>query len=430
MKDGIKQKAHQGSSIAWLICILGAIFYAYEYLLRIEPSVMVNQIMQSFAIKAGDFGLLASFYYFAYAPMQLIVGTITDRFGPRRVLSAALIACIMGSFLFELTHVFSIAAVGRLLIGAGSAFAFVGVMKLGAVWLPPKRFALFAGLATALGMVGAMVGDIELSALVKMVGWHAAINYGTVAGIILLPFIWFIVRDQPKDLMSGSALENDDYTFKKIFQALWDMLRKPQLWIAGFIGCMLYLSLSVFGELWGFDYLYQVYGLTQQKASLINSLVFLGWLVGAPFFGWFSDFLESRKNPLIIGTVLSFIMICIILYVPNLSIHLVMILIFLFGFFCSSEILVFAVAKDRTKLKYSATAISFINMVIMLSGVIFQPIVGKLMDLLWDGKMLHGIPAYSAFDFKIALMIMPIGLFLSIIAATLIQKSYHLQVSS
>ena len=54
----------------WLVCSIGALFYGYEYFLRIVPSVMTHDLMKIFQIDATHLGNLAAFYYYAYDPMQ------------------------------------------------------------------------------------------------------------------------------------------------------------------------------------------------------------------------------------------------------------------------------------------------------------------------------------------------------------------------
>ena len=51
--------------VAWLICGLGAVFYSYEYFLRISPSVMEHALRTHFNLSATGFGLLSAFYYYA-----------------------------------------------------------------------------------------------------------------------------------------------------------------------------------------------------------------------------------------------------------------------------------------------------------------------------------------------------------------------------
>ena len=104
--------------LGWVICILGAIFYCYEYILRIEPSVMVPELMRQFSLSAEHFGALTALYYFAYTPMQIAVGMLTDIFGPRRMLTFAVLVCALGSVMFGYTQIVFVAAVGRFFFGS------------------------------------------------------------------------------------------------------------------------------------------------------------------------------------------------------------------------------------------------------------------------------------------------------------------------
>ena len=183
---------------SWFICILGATFYCYEYLLRIEPSVMIPHLMHAFNISAGTFGLITALYYYAYTPLQLVVGVLLDRYGSRLIMTLAVIACAIGSFFFSTSSSIYVVSVGRFLIGFGSAFAFVGVLKLAAEWLPRQHFALFAGFLMTIGMLGAMLGDIVLTSAVHSVGWQQTLHIGTIIGVILIPLMWLLIHDTPK----------------------------------------------------------------------------------------------------------------------------------------------------------------------------------------------------------------------------------------
>ena len=119
------------SYLPWVICGFAGLFYFYEYLLRILPSVMMGQVSHAFHLNPASFGNLAGMFYYIYAPMQLLVGIFIDRFGPRRLLVFALLCCAFGCYLFGASHYVWVAMVGRLFMGFGSAFAFVGVLKLG-----------------------------------------------------------------------------------------------------------------------------------------------------------------------------------------------------------------------------------------------------------------------------------------------------------
>ena len=179
--------------LPWFICILGALFYCYEYLLRVSPSVMTHQVMKTYHLEASSFGNLSAMYYYIYIPMQLFVGLLLDRYGPRRLLTMATIACAIGVYFFAATHILFLAEIGRFLMGFGSAFAFVGVLKLAIIWLPPQRFALVTGFTVMLGMIGGMLGDVFLTSLVHMEGWKLTCFLAAIFGVLLALIIFSVI---------------------------------------------------------------------------------------------------------------------------------------------------------------------------------------------------------------------------------------------
>ena len=94
-----------------LVCAVGAFFYCYEFVLRIIPGALQSELSAAFGnISATTFGQLSAFYYFAYSPMQLPVGMLMDRFGPRRLLTIACLCCTIGSWMFADTSSMFIAS--------------------------------------------------------------------------------------------------------------------------------------------------------------------------------------------------------------------------------------------------------------------------------------------------------------------------------
>ncbi|MFI4938664.1 MAG: MFS transporter, partial [Candidatus Berkiellales bacterium] len=270
--------------LPWFICGLAAAFYCYEYLLRITPGLMIPELQLAFSVKgqyldATLVGHLSAFYYYAYTPMQLPVGLLMDRYGPRRILTVAVLLCAAGTVIFGLTKSYWLAAFGRFWIGFGSAFAFVGVLKLASAWLPADRFALVSGLATTLGMIGAMMGGVILTDLIQTIGWRDTILYSSYIGFILVPIIWFVVRDAPSTLSSAKARVTEVVclNYRQLWQEIRFSMKNLQIWLNGLIGGLLMMPTVVFPELWGKLYLQTVHQFQPGEASRAVMLTFLGW---------------------------------------------------------------------------------------------------------------------------------------------------------
>ena len=179
----IGSKTNPTSLVAWIIFITGILYYCFASLLRVYPSVMEHDLRSYFDITAGGFGLLTSFYYFAYAPMQLPIGVFLDRIGPRRSLILASIISTTGAFTFAYFHIFNVAIMGRFMVGLGAGFAYVTALKLASTWLPRKYFATAAGLVTGCGMVAAIFTDLYLTHSVNVDGFRHAIYFPIYVGL-------------------------------------------------------------------------------------------------------------------------------------------------------------------------------------------------------------------------------------------------------
>lgn len=408
---------------AWLVCTLGAVYYCYEYFLRIAPSVMLPELMRAYHLNGAEVGSLSAFYYHAYVPMQIVVGLLMDRFSPRRLLTFACLLCAIGTYLFTSGQSLEVAKLGRFLVGFGSAFAFVGALKLATIWLPPKRFALVSGIIVTLGMAGAMVGDILLRALVDTIGWKVTLYTSAAAGLVLAVALWVIIRDvNPYQQYTHAHL----VTFKTLLYGLFKCLGNTQIWFNGLIGFLMYISLSAFAELWGIPYLTQAHHLSNAHAATANSMMFLGWAVGSPFWGWFSDFIGVRRLPIILSSIGAFILVCILLYSPptSFSLPILYILLLGFGILSSVQILVFSICREITSLKITGTAVALTNMFVMIGGNIFQPVIGKLLDMKWGGTLVEGARVYSQSDYRSALIVLPVSILISILITFFIRETY------
>lgn len=406
----------------WIMWLLSATFYFYEFLLKVSPSVMIGDLMRSFDVTANEIGKFGAIYFWVYAPMQIVVGLLLDRFGPHRLLTAATGACALGTLMFGMTEHFYIAMLGRALIGLGSAFAIVGCMKIIANWFPSDRFAFMLGLVLTIGMIGAIAGQAPLFSMIEHFGdWRKTMYILSAAGIVLMLLMLLVLRDRPdQELLEDHPPKIYEPSIR---QGLRTVLHNRQFWLAAIYGGLMFAPTELFA-FWGVNFLTRVYEIPKLDASEYASVVFVGWAVGSPILGWIADKIQRRLPNMYIGTCFSFICMSLIVFVPNIPIPLLVTLLFCFGFFSSGFLSAFAIVKEINPIIYSATALGLMNAMNMLGGAILPHVMGKILDFYWDGQRINGEPFYSISNYQIMMSILPAVLLLSFIFIPFIKETY------
>jgi MFS family permease len=396
---------------------LGALFFCYAFVQRVSPSVMVTELMRDFGVGAAILGNLSAFYFYAYAGLQIPVGLLMDRIGPRRLMTAAAAVAALGSLIFAASDVLAGAYAGRLLIGAGAAFSWVGVLTVLTQWFPATRFALFTGLAQAFGMVGAIFGQAPVSVAVDGIGWRATLVVLGAAGLVLAAMMWLVLRDRPHAAASSVG----------VGASLRVLLRNRETWLNAVFGLAMTAPMLGFGALWAVPYLTTVYALERATAATVISSIFIGWAIGAPLSGWLSDRLRARKPIMVVCAIVAAGSFAAVIYLPQLPLAMLAALITLHGLAASGMVLAFACAREHNPPGMSSTAMGLVNVAVIGSGAIFQPLIGFLLDLQWDGAVEEGARIYSAAAYRYAFGAIVAGSTAGVAAALLMKESAQRQ---
>lgn len=360
--------------------LIALMLYAMNFLIIVSPSVMMDHIQHVYGVNDTALGWLSTYYFIAYTPMVLFAGIILDFYGTRRSLFYALILCALGSALFGLEVSFYLALVGRFLIGLGAAFAFVAILKLANDWLPYRYFAVISGIATAVGMSGAIGGQVMLSHAFERFGYIAVHHTITAILGILAILSLVVIKDQDHGInrTKQNIKQLSIWTqFSLMTSRLMIIIKRPQILLNGIIGFLMYFPTAVFASLWGVDFFLKIYHLSLHEATVMDAYIFSGWIIGGPFIGYFSNSLGKRKLPLQIGSI--GLVVSFVLLLSHITDHVLWLrlLCLAIGIFSTAEVLAFAVANDITENEYAGTAASVTNMFISLSGVC-QPIIPSL----------------------------------------------------
>jgi len=398
--------------LGWLV---GSLFFFYAWILRVSPSVMVEELMRDFSVGGAILGNLSALYFYGYAGMQIPVGLLLDRFGPRRLMTAAAGLVAVACLLFAWSHGLAGASATRFLIGAGCAFSLVGAMAVAGQWFPRERFALLAGLAMMFGMVGGVFGQAPLRVVVNATDWRTTMASVAVIGFVLMIAAWAFVRDRRRGSGGLGA----------VFGGLRRVAANRETWLNAIAGLGSTGPLLAFAGLWGVPYLQAVYEIDRVSAGSITSVTFIGWGVGAPLIGWLSDHFGNRRTPLIGGLILSAMSLTAILYLPGIPLWGVGVLCFCIGFGGSAQIVCFALVREHNPPQLSGTAIGMVNALVTGAGALFQPMVGWLLDLSWDGVLVDGARVYAVGAYNVAFSVLVAGCIVGILCAMAVRESSH-----
>ena len=386
--------------LAWMVWGIGALFYLMAFFQRVAPAVMTDALMRDFNIGAAALGNLSALYFYSYVAMQIPTGIIADFWGPRRLLSTGAVVAGIGTLLFALAPGMVLVGLGRFLIGGSVAVAFVGLLQLSSNWFPPRYYAMAAGMALFVGIVGAVCAGPPLRLLVDHYGWRTTILVSSLATFAIGAAIWLQVRDFPHE--KGFADWHADTRQQRkaperlsVLAGLREVLRYRNTILLFLIPGGLVGPVLTFSGLWGVPFLTTHHGMSPTLASVFTTTLLVAWALGGPLFGWLSDHTGRRKPLYIGGAALALAGWLIAIYCHPLPPPLLLAVLALAGFSSGGMIISFAFVKESVPSTLSGTAAGVVNMGVMSGPMLLQPLVGWLLDLRWNGQYVDAIRIYS-----------------------------------
>jgi len=257
-----------------------------SYLFRNVNAVIAKDLAAEFSLSPADVGLLTSMYLLSFAAMQVPVGVLLDRYGPRRVVASLLCIAGLGALGFALAGSFGELALGRALIGLGVSACLMGSIKAFTLWFPLARLATLNGWMIAFGGLGGLAATSPLEALLTPLGWRA-VFVGMAAGCALAAAaIFFIVPEKP---LPGAG-EGWGVAFARMGRVFGTL----SFWRIGLPLMVCHGAYQAMQGLWLAPWLTDVGGLARAAMAAHLFTTALAYAIGALFYGWLADFLADR----------------------------------------------------------------------------------------------------------------------------------------
>ncbi len=360
--------SHSNSkAIAWMVWLIASVFYAYQYIIRVMPNIMLEDIMQQFKIDAATFGQFSGVYYIGYSLMHLPLGIMFDRFGPKKVMTASILFTVLGMMplIFADHWIYPIA--GRIVIGMGSSAAILGLFKIIRMTFSEQRFPRMLSFSVTIGLIGAIYGGGPVSYMRETLGYEPVIEIFAVLGVILALVTYWIVPNVTS--VPDTSMLSDIKEVLSNSRVIWSCI---------FAGCMVG-PLEGFADVWGTAFLKQVYGFDNTLAASFPSMIFIGMSFGAPILSIIADKVGSYPATIITaGVVMTGCFISVLawhLQTGALSVSFVVV-----GICCAYQILAIYKASTYVNENVAGLTTAVANMIIMIFGYAFHTVIGGVVS--------------------------------------------------
>ena len=392
----------KGLNRPWLICFAASLLFFYEFIQGNMFASIADDMMRDFHIQANEMMILSSIYYAANVIFLAVAGVLLDRISAKKILIIAMFFCVLSTLMLGQTHDFWVAFVCRFVIGVGSAFCFLGPVRIATRWFLPRQMALVTGAIVTVAMSGGLLAQYPLTLLVRAIGWREAMFQVSLLGVLMLVFMALFIQDGPQVLLPKRHSQVD----------FWQRTRRAYLnretFFAGLYASLMNMGVAILGAVMGQLYLVQRLGVEQSTAAMVNGMLFLGAMVGGPLIGWCSDRLGSRLLPMKAGAFVSLLVALAILYAP-VSVGGMAFLFFILGLSTSSQVISYAMVAEKSSPVMVASSISLVSMLLQGGYIVYQNAFATVLSLSGSVQVIHGVPVYSLWAYQVAVLILPIS---------------------
>ncbi|GAA0518193.1 MFS transporter [Saccharopolyspora thermophila] len=377
---------------AWWIWSAAVVAYLAAVFHRGSLGVAGTQALERFDVGPAALSAFTVLQVGIYAGMQIPTGLLVDRFGPRRVITAAVLLLGTGQVLFAIAASYPMGLVARAVLGLGDALTWVSILRLVATSFPARRYALVATVSSALGALGGVAATFPLAAALRSLGWTATF---LLVGALTLGYA-VITSTMVRDAAPGDAPPRRRGAVVQQVRTAWSVPGTRLAFWTHF--CTMFTS-GALTLLWGFPYLVEGLGVPAATASVLLSVLIIGQVVGGPVVGA----LIGRRPECRMWMVMGYLGVNALSWAlllgwpggrPPLAVIVATFLVFAFGGPVSS--VAFALVRDYNPVRQVGTATGVANAGGHSATALGVLCVGLVLDLA------QGMPGGS--EYRVAML--------------------------
>ena len=262
------------------VFVIFTLAYFLSYFYRSANAVIAPDLAREMNLDAAQLGLMTSLFFAAFAAVQLPLGLGLDRYGPRLVTPALMLAGAAGSLIFAGAQSFAALALGRALIGVGMAGVLMGALKAFSQWFSAQRYPTLSGLLVGIGSAGALFAATPLAWLNATLGWRMVFIIGAAMIVLVAVALVIGTRNTPP----GTAWPGKTADLRALRVVFGDR----RFWRMAMLVFFTNGTLLAFQGLWAGPYLDDLFGISSLQRGNVLLLLSLGVTAGFLVSGWLS----------------------------------------------------------------------------------------------------------------------------------------------
>lgn len=388
---------------AMVVFLAFAFAYFFSALVRAITATLSPTLTREFRLDAGDLGLLAGGYFLGFSAIQLPLGTLLDRHGPKKVILGFLSVAVLGCAVFAMATSFPVLLAARVLCGAGVGACLMAPLTGYRRWFTPAVQLRTNSWMLMTGSFGMLASTLPVQWLAPVYGWRPL--FWGLAALIALSMVliaWQVPRwEQASDATPAR---------KASYREVW---RNPYFRQMAPLGFFTYGGMIAVQTLWAGPWMVRVAGYDPLAAAAGLFTINLAMLATFWAWGMVTPSLERRgisTDALIAwGTPLSFVALAALIVAGPAAGAWTLAL------FCMASTFV-ALAQPAVGLVFPASlagrALSGYNLVIFFGVFIVQWGIGLAVDAFRAGGFTELGAFRGAFSVFLATSMVSYGWFL------------------
>lgn len=387
---------------AWLVWGVAVFAYLVAVTQRTSFGVAGLAATERFNASASALSAFTVIQLLVYAGLQIPVGIMVDRLGPRLMIGIGGTLMCLGQLQLAAATSVPAGIVGRILVGGGDAMTFISVLRLLPVWFSGPRVPVLTQWTGILGQLGQLISVVPFVAALHAWGWSPAFLSAAALSLLALILASLVLRNHPP----GSEVKHKAMTLRQTGQLLALAWKQPGTRLGMWTHFSTQFSGNVFVLTWGYPFLVSAQGLDPSLASLLLTLfVFMAILCGPWLGGWVRRHPLRRSSMVFLIAGITALSWLFVLAQPGPSpLWLLIALVLVLGIGGPGSMIGFDYARTFNPAHRTGTASGIVNVGGFSAALLTMYLVGLILDLLYNSGFSGG-NLYSLDSFRIALSV-------------------------